>query len=406
MRKEKIVTQVINNKPHKTKNKKGEKEMRLVAEGSEQAQKATEERRRVPGFGKAWKVGDTCLVYYPCFLREDTGRLNLRLAMTWGHNVESDKLHLKTLFIPSKSEIDENNEVIVPDLAYQFSRIARLFIEGEKELRLAEVDRKNWSKQPPGAIDVAKQTIANEYDTAKNLKAVRPVISGIKALRVTEVIVVPVVEDKPLVDQADLYYQTLSESRLDKLARLIQDKKYGPRMDEEGVYENFIEVMYTFTAKGADKKEAGRVDPIGIYPEILMRARYPEQWAALQQKLRLLPTTAQLIAKRNYSFRDVSDQALKQALTTYCIMNQDYLSYLTEEGLEILEKNASILPELRITLSDPKLQDLVDKALTAPKSETAPTLEELLKQDMLDAEKVSDDDIEALNELDGAEIAI
>jgi hypothetical protein len=378
--------------------------MELAARGAYETMRVEAESMRIMSSGKAWKVGDTCLVYYPIFMNPE-GKLDLMIATTWGHRIDMKRLQLKASFIPSKSVRDENMDIVKPDLLYQFSKLARLFNEGEKERRKQEVLAKDWTNLPVSTKQQALDNVEYEYNTKANMNAIRPVVSGITTTKVIEAIFVPVVNDVPLVDQANIYNQTLSQDRIAKLMHLVASNKYGPRIKEDGTYEPFIEVQYTFTSARNEKSEAGRTDPQGIVPEYLMRERYPEAWENLQQRLRTLPSNVDLIAKRNYAFRDVPEATIKQALTTFCVMQQDSLSYLTEEGLETLEKHSSIIPELRIKLTDPNIRERVDKALNEKREEAAPTIAELIKTTgAAEAENIPDEELEALNEIDGTAI--
>jgi hypothetical protein len=406
--------------------------MELEATGARQGARVTQETKRLDASGKAWQVGDTCLVYYPVAMADD-GKLDLVMAQTRGHNIDRNQITLKSSFIPSKATTDPETSAYIPDLLGQFSKIARLFWEGEREVAKREVLEKNWEGMPAAMKQSALEKVEFDYDMKNNPKAKRPAVSGIQRMRVTEALFVPVINDRPILEKAKHCNQSLSEARAGKISKLITDPKYGPQLKEDGTYEDFIEVQYTFTSAKNDKSEAGRADPQGVVPEYLMRRRYPEVWEEIQQMLTGLLPDVELIAKRNYSFRDVPETTIKQALTSFCIMNQHYLSYLSDEGMEILEQNASILPELRIKLSDPDVQLVVDKAMSKDSEPAAPTVDQLgigksqapsieqllngsvdtsvftgaQKPDEAPEEEVmTDDEVDALNEISGAEITL
>ena len=58
----------------------------------------------------------------------------MAVGAVWGHQVSDIKgLGLKTSFIPSTTEFDADGQPIgQPDITYQFSMIAKVFIDGRK----------------------------------------------------------------------------------------------------------------------------------------------------------------------------------------------------------------------------------------------------------------------------------
>lgn len=331
--------------------------MKLTASG---ALKQREDSMKLGGFSKMWKVGDQGIVYYPVIRDEETGRLDLLVAAVWGHPVDMQQLGLKVTFIPTHSEINDRGEPVTPDITYQFSRIARLFTEGEKEERKQRVMAKDWTGQPPAAQAKALQDIEDEYDTKTNMKAKKAAVQRLTLLITTECLYVPVENDVPQPDKARLVSQSLSNDRIAKLLALLNNSMFKPNYDAG---ENWLEVSYTFTSSRNDKGEAGRADPQGISSEMKLSRRYPEAFNAIQGRLSGLPKDSSTIERRNYSYREVSEGAIKQALSTFCVVNQDNLSYLTEEGEEILVKNASVVDTLRIKVQKPELREMIDSAI-------------------------------------------
>ncbi|MDR1523247.1 MAG: hypothetical protein LBS29_04785 [Endomicrobium sp.] len=381
--------------------------MRLTASG---AMKQREDSMKLTAFGKMWKVGDQGTVFYPVTQNEETGKLDLLVAAIWGHQVDMNQLGIKVTFIPTHSVINERGEPLTPDITFQFSRIAKLFLEGEKEQRKAVVSAKDgWDKMPRSAYIQAIETIEHEYDTKNNMKAKRPAIGMLSLLITTECLYVPVENDVPQPDKARLVTQSLSNDRITKLLTLINSNVYAPNLDKG---ENWLEVTYTFTSARQDKGEAGRAEPIGTAPEYRMSSRFPEAFDALRGRLLGLPKDSSTIEHRNYSYREVPESQIKQALSSFCVIHSDNLSYLTQEGEDILVRNADIVNDMRIKIDKEELKERIDKALDDKKGKVVdigteysftsepPTVEQLMK----DVHLVPDTDLTKMDEFEGVEL--
>lgn len=340
--------------------------MRMTARGAMQTRA---DSKKLGGFGQMWQPGDQGIVFYPTLVDEETGKLDLLVGCIWGHQADPKALGLKTIFIPSLTDMDESGVPIgTPDITYQFSKIAKAFIDGEKQSKVDKAMSKNWPSE--AARKAALDEIENEYDTKNNMKAKKAVVGKAMLLITTEVLYVPVENDVPQPDKARVVTQSLSDDRIRKLINLLDDKKYAPL---EG--ENYLEVQYNFPA--TDKTQAGKADPVGQVPEYRLKVKYPDQWKAIESQLELLPKNSETIARRNFSYRKFDEKQIKNALTTYSIMQSEYLESLHEDDVEKLIKNAQIMDALSIpgALGECSLKSQLDAELLRIKSEEEATPE-------------------------------
>ena len=156
--------------------------MRITAKG---AQKTRDESRKLPMYSKQWLPGDTLRVFYP--IDWEDGHPEIVAGAVWGHSVSDIKgLGLKTAFIPSLTDFDENAQPIgKPDITYQFSQIARVFVDGQKAIEEAEIMQKNWPTE--SARKEALKAHEEKFDAKNNMKAVKPIIGKVQYYISTEV---------------------------------------------------------------------------------------------------------------------------------------------------------------------------------------------------------------------------
>ena len=161
--------------------------MQLSARG---AQRTKDESKKLQMYSKQWLPGDTLRVFYPIYW--ENGKPEIAVGAVWGHNVSDiKKLGLKTAFIPSTTEFDENAMPIgQPDIPYQFSQIARVFVNGMKAAEEEAVAKKNWPTE--AARKDALKSIEEKYDAKNNTKAVKPIIGKAMYYITTEVVSIKV----------------------------------------------------------------------------------------------------------------------------------------------------------------------------------------------------------------------
>ena len=221
--------------------------------------------QKCKNFGKAWDVGDQGTVFYPFKWWPDAslpsgGSFEPHMSAYFGHQV-SDMKVLGTTFLRSLSRIDENGQVIGEgDLAYQFSKIAGLLVNAQKERELHELNAKDWTILGQTAYQQARAKVEEKYNTKENMNAKKALIGRLTVLKLTEVVYVamdpnsgtPIFDDQRK-QKTGTYIQTLSDNRLSKLRALANDVNCGIMAQNPGlepvegeVY--FLEVLYNFTS--------------------------------------------------------------------------------------------------------------------------------------------------------------
>lgn len=336
--------------------------MRLTGRG---AMKVASKARKLQNFGKAWKVGDKGIVLYPIFKDPATGLTELLVACVWGYRVNDVKtLGVGASFIPSTVEISDDGKPVTPDLPYQFSFLASAFITGEKNAREKALEAKPWPSN--SAYKSALEALNAEYDTKNNTKARKPIISRLQLYISTECIYVPMVNDKPDWDNAQVYAQTLSNERIAKLMNLIDEPKFAVDANE-----GYLEVQYDFVAADNEKSTAGRVAPVGVTPEYRLKNRFPDDEARLNQLVSLLPKDSDIISNHNYSYSKVDMTKLKNALTNYSILNSENLDAVGKDDIESLARSADLIKELSIfeALKNDEIKTRITEELEKNKSE-------------------------------------
>lgn len=358
--------------------------MRMSARG---AITVASKAKKLRNFGKAWKVGDKGIVLYPLFKNEETGEPELLVAATWGYKVnDMNLLGIKATFIPSNAEINENGEPDVPDVTSQFSRLAPAFIAGEKEAKINAANNKNWPS--PQSLRTALEQIERDYDVKNNPKAKKAIISRLQMYISTEVIYIPIVQDKPDWANAGLYSQSLSNERINKLYAIMSDKKYAITGDSR-----FMEVQYDFIAADGEKSTAGKCQPVGQPPEYMLKSRFPDDAAKFDALVDQLPTESKLIMNHNYSYRKISEATLRSAFSNYSIINSDALNTVPDDYHDSVVHAASLIEELSLkqSITNEKLIADIDAELakrateapikptpTAAVSSGAPTINDLM----------------------------
>lgn len=356
-------------------------------------------------FGKAWEVGDQGTVFYPFKWWPDEslptgGTFELHMSAYFGHQV-SDMKVLGTTFLRSLSIIDENGQVVGDgDLAYQFSRIAGLLVNAQKERELAELNAKDWTILGQTAYQTARKKIEDAYDSKENMNAKKPLIGRLTVLKLTEVVYVamdpnsgkPIFEDQRK-QKTGTYIQTLSDNRLSKLRALANDVNLGilaqnPGMVPEEGKLYFLEVLYNFTSTKNNKSEAGRADPQGVAFSVTIAERNPAIKSKLTEWLERVPADPEGIAGHTYNMAPMPDEVLKAKLQAVMFESTAAMPYMTQEDKDRLVKNAKLLDYLRIApKEDPELNQRLTQELGHPIGAApteAPTLQTIMSGDTPD----------------------
>ena len=311
--------------------------MQLSARG---AQKTREESKKLSMYSKQWLPGDTLRVYYP--LMKSEGVWDIVVGAVWGHSVSDIKgLGLKTAFIPSLTKFDENATPIGnPDITYQFSLIAKAFVEGQKAKEEAAVMAKNWPTD--AARKDALKKIEEKFDTKNNMKAVKPIISKAQYMITTEVLCVKYVNGAPQVDSAAVVSAPLSNLNIDRLYAILNNAKY---FDVDGDF-GFLEVEWAYPANPDKGQSAKAAAPAGVTPEYRMAAQFPEAFNQIKSMFDMVSTDSETIARR--ATRKVDENKIKQALTQYSFLNSEFLDEMPAETADNFIKHADLVKELDV----------------------------------------------------------
>lgn len=295
--------------------------MQLSLSGAVQSKEATQKLRM---FSKQWEPGSTVRAYYRTYIDEDTGTRQLLAGACWGHKVNDMKaLGLKTTFIPSLCDYDENGDPIgKPDILNRFSRLAPMFIEGEKLHKLKEAEIKEYPSETLRRDTIRK--IEEEYDTKNNRKAIKPVITRPTLLIVLEVLVVPFKDDKPQMDAAVVACQPVSNKIAKQLGAILDNKKYKP-VGEDG----FLEVEWAFPMDTDKGNSGANVVPVGLDEKYSFETQFPEEYVKLKNMFGGVATDSDMVRRRATS--GVAEAAIRQAITTYSFMNSNNLGYCMDD---------------------------------------------------------------------------
>jgi len=333
--------------------------MRLSAR---HAMRTRQESRRLGGFGKQWKSGDTLQVFYPIYWNKEDKTWDLMVAHVWGHSINPKEVSLKRIFAPTLSEIVDGRPT-APDVLYQFSRIAPLFLQGEYEAEVQKLENKNLNKS---ALNAAMKKLEKDYQVEDGRIRKDPPVGKLRLIISTECVTVPLNDGKPDVENARLVSQDLSDTKIQALYAILGDPKYGPgEPTEEDMQPDaikWLEVTYTFGTTN-DRKQDGRVSPVGVTKEYRLSRTYPELFPRIEQQLNQLPTRTETIVKRNSSYHPVEETSVFSALSTYCALKSDYLDALTEdEMIERLVKNVEIIDKIQIPIQNAEIRAKLEEA--------------------------------------------
>lgn len=305
------------------------------------AQKTKNESRKLTMYSKQWLPGDTLHVFYPIFWLD--GKPELAVGAIWGHQVSDIKeLGLKTRFIPSTTEFDvDGNPIGQPDITYQFSMIAKVFIDGRKAVEEAAIEAKKFPNE--SLRKEALKDLEYRYDTKTNQKAIQPIIKRPSYYISTEVISIKLANGVPDPNTIAHTSAPLSNDLLNALYSLMDNPKYAP---QEG--DKFFEVEWAYVAD-PDKTASGRKSkPAGLTPEFKMPTQFPEQYSRVESMMGNVSMDAQSIVRR--ATRTVDPNKVRAAVAQYSYMHSEDLDAANEDNVEILLRNAPLLKELSIPM--------------------------------------------------------
>lgn len=333
--------------------------------------KVKDATKKLRNYSKQWNPGDQLHVFYPVVF--EGGQWELVAGGVWGHKVNNfSELNLKTSFIPSLTQFDENGDPIGrPDVTYQFSNIAPCFVEGQFEAKKKALLAKAFPSD--SARFEALQQLNHQYDAKNNPKAIKPIVSRAQFIISTEVVSIKYNNGQPVLDTAAVSSYPLSDTKLDQLYKLLNDPRFCP---EEGAA--FWEVEFTYPTD-TDKGESGRkAAPTGLTMEYRIPHQFPNVYASLERgQLKTIATSADLIVQR--STRAVSEDKIRGAISNYCMMHCEDLDTVPDESTEQLVRNAAVIHELGFlrNLANMELVEKIKEGYASNAVQQAATMPEL-----------------------------
>lgn len=320
------------------------------------AQKTKNESRKLSMYSKQWLPGDTLRVFYPIFWAD--GRPELAVGAVWGHQVSDIKgLGLKTSFIPSTTGFDKDGQPIgQPDITYQFSLIARVFVDGQKAIEEAAIQKKNFPMEQLRK-DALKE-IEYKYDTKNNLQAVQPIIRRATYAISTEVVSVKIANGSPDPQTVAHTSCPLSNDLIDKLYALMDNERFRPNPEDK-----FFEVEWCYVVD-PNKSVSGRKSaPAGLTAEYRMATQFPEAYKVVQGLMGGVSQDSETIVRR--ATRSVDPNKVRAAVTQYAFMHSEALDAATDEDVEILVRNAALMKDLTVmqALTNKEIVQKIDEAL-------------------------------------------
>lgn len=304
------------------------------------AQKTRDESKKLSMYSKQWLPGDRLRVRYPIYWED--GKPEIAVGAVWGHNVSDIKgLGLKTAFIPSTCTFDENAQPIgTPDVTYQFSRIARIFVNGAKAIEEANIMKKNWPSE--AARKEALSDLEKKYDAKNNMNAVKPIIGKVQYYISTEVVSIKMPNGVPDANTITLSSAPLSSKVIMQLYAIMSNDTYAPAPGEE-----FLEVEWTYPTD-ADKGKSGQAASVqGLAPDYRLQAQFPDVYKTVASMCTQVSRDAETIKRR--ATRAVDPAKVLQKLTQYSFLHSDELDAAQEEDVEVLIKNVDLIKELDLT---------------------------------------------------------
>lgn len=340
------------------------------------AQKTAQESKKLGGFSKQWLPGDTLRVFYP--LMNQDGQLDIAVGAVWGHKVNDyENIGLKTIFIPSLTDVDEETGFPIgqPDVTYQFSQIAPVFIHSQHKQEEQKLQAKPWASETARAEAIKK--LDHKYDAKNNMKAIKPAIGRLTYLIFTEVLVIKCTNGIPDPNTAAVVSYPISSEKGTKISTLLKDPKYAPQPGD-----SYFELEWKFPSN-PDRATSSRTATVnGLTSENRLCNENPEVFNAIKNQLPMLSCDAETIARR--ATRKVSEPKIRQALMNYMFSMSEYLDTYIEDDEEVLLKHADLIQDLSVlnALTNESLigklkEELnnkpVEEATSLPKQNVEPT---------------------------------
>jgi hypothetical protein len=298
-------------------------------------------------FGKVWNPGDKIRVFHPLYIEKDPisgdEMLSIVSAAEWVHRIDAKALHLGGIFsgLSMASRDPETGKPTGFDALAKMARIARELLRIEKEA--AEKKIANNTRLTEEARVAAMKGSEEEF------KNRQPVISGARLVNIIEVVAVPLTSaGVPDMARAAACYMDVSEKRGDALLKILDGGRYYIDMEHK-----LLEVEYVMGTSGTRSQDA-QVTPDGIMEKESLAAAFPEVFAELLAgPISALPDTAEIIYKRNPSFREAEERRVLNGFSQYLSINGDMLDLMEtdEDALKALKNSADLMVAMGIKVN-------------------------------------------------------
>lgn len=318
--------------------------------------------RQLAAYSKCWNAGDTLRVYYPIVWDEKEGMYSFAIGSVWGHNINDAKaLGLGAIFIPSTCQFDDYGTLTTPpDIAYSFSRIAPLFIKGQHDFEIRDIESRKWPSESAKREAVAECEIKYSKD---NKNPVKPIIGKCGYNIYIEVLSVKMVNDVPDLNTIQVSIQKVSNQLATDLCMILSDKKFAPK-DDEGHTASFLEVEWKYPTD-TNKAESGRkAKPNGVSAEYRLESTHPDIYEKIKGHFSRVAHDAEAI--QHHAVKSVDQKQVKGALSRYAFYNSQYLDALeNKDDQDQLVNAAPIIAEVDFAwaIKNEDLAQRINKAL-------------------------------------------
>lgn len=337
--------------------------------GSRGVQRERQAAKKLMGYSKQWAPGDTMRLFIPLIWLED-GRPDFMVGKVWGFPVNAVKeLGLHTIFIPSTVPFNEDGKPIgTPDITYQFSRIAPVFVRGQRAAEIAKVASKPWPSET--AKETALDEVKKKY-SKENPNAVKPIIGREKFVIMTEVISVKYVEGTGCkLDTCALSTWSLSDKVLRQILTLLDNPKFTPAKGQ-----NYFEIEINYPSDPDKGKSGLAAVPSGITADYALCNQYPDAFRVVESYFGSWSTDSETVRRRATTMIPI--EVIQDAIRNYCLMNSEFLdSVSNEDDIKVLVNNIDVVSKIVSTqfLKNAELQHTLQEAIDKmEKAEPVPT---------------------------------
>lgn len=331
--------------------------------------KVKESQGSCQSLSKVVTLGGKYRLFFPIFERD--GIVDVVAATMAGRKLDRDIL--KKSFVPiTNFEQSATGRIIDKTGLDSYARIAHVIHKSNEkaEKEAAEREAKVDADKLGVAVDQAalKQKlheieVAYEGDNSNKDNPIyatkNPIVGSLVTEIATECLVVPMQNEAPQWDKAQVASVSVSTTKQTQLMALLEDDNYAR------VHPDFLEVSYVYAGKS--KAEAGRAATFqGISADLSLKTKYADLWEKQGvQALKRVSRTEEAVASKNYNMSSaVTPEEVMTSFKSYCaktpaiFANMDWEADETKRAAkDMIDKN--VVPE-QYTAVRQRLAELVD----------------------------------------------